>query len=133
MSMNYLISILLAFIPNNTREYPAVLVECYDGDTCTFDINIFDSITYRANIRFCDIDTPEMNKSTKEAAIKARDEALALMTNRTIKLRFPLNTKQNFQKTFDRYLAYIIADDIDVGATLVKREFAVWSDKKCIK
>ena len=93
---------------------------CYDGDTCYVTINGEDT-----KIRLLELDTPEISKpkcdQELEWGLRARDYVNNLITNaKTIEI------KTEYQKDFfGRTLAYLIIDENDVSALLVKNDLGV--------
>lgn len=116
---------------HRTREYPASLVSCHDGDTCTFELHLGFGLRSTKRVRLCDVYAPELNR---QGGVEARDAAESLLGSGPIKLRVALKSRcsdSNLceQSAQGRVMAYWIAGDVDVGATLVKRKLARWYRK----
>lgn len=94
------------------------LVECHDGDTCTFDLAATDArpVFRRRKIRLRGIDAPELNGATRKEAVLARDALLALLRSaKKIDLaEFVRNGGQ-----FGRDLATVVADGQDASTWLL--------------
>jgi len=138
-----LLAASLAATPVQFEEYRAKARYCYDGDTCYFDIHTgLDHVAKYQKVRFCDIDTPEMNRlAQREAAIPARDFTRNLVHNATIiKLRVPQKRKCDpvrddkgcdQKDSFGRWLAYVIVDDVNLSKKLLEEGYAVPFRKTC--
>jgi endonuclease YncB( thermonuclease family) len=138
-----LILLLLGDPP--TKSYPAVFKECYDGDTCTFDLTLDDRtrdlglglteqvILSRRNqkVRLCDINAPELKPGPNPPAIKARDDLVKWITGAKV-LEVRVLQKSNctdancdeFEK-YGRLLVYILADGVNLNQLQVTNKNAV--------
>lgn len=135
----------LALLATSAKVYPAQLVDCYDGDTCTFNIvvaekdvslgqNLMQHITITRKdqrVRLCDINAPEMKGDAKVAATKARDDLLSWIRNaKTIELRAAQKniceeeTCDSIEK-YGRMLGWIYADGVNLNAKQVESGNAV--------
>ena len=93
---------------------------CYDGDTCYVTID-----GQNEKIRLLELDTPEISKpkcdTELELGLKARD-----FVNDLIKNAKTIEFKTDYDRDyFGRILSYLIIDDIDVSALLVKKGLGV--------
>ena len=144
---NFLLPVLLS-IAANTKSYPAQFKNCYDGDTCTFDLTLSDQtfdvglgitqriIITRANqtLRLCDINAPEMKPGPNPAAIKARDDLVKWITTaKSVQIQVPQKPNctsppeiscDSFEK-YGRLLAYIVADGVNLNQQQVTQNNAV--------
>ena len=136
-------ALLLALLLSSTatRDYDAKLVDCYDGDTCTFDIQLgLGVVLARQTIRFCDINTPEIRPlATREEATKVRDNVLHLIKSaRVVKLRIP--QKKTCEENncddkgkYGRWLAYVIIDGNNLNKIMLDQGWAVEWKEKCLE
>lgn len=113
---------LLAAAPALAADYGevdgAVLVGCFDGDTCTFDIPAWpEVIGHKIGVRLRGVDTPEIRgkcAAEKRRAAQARDFLSALLLKaRVIRLR------QLERDKYFRLLATVEADGTDVAQALL--------------
>lgn len=112
-----------------TAEYHAKLIDCHDGDTCTFQVyyGFGQSGTY--DFRLCDVYAPELKEARGE---EARTVVKQMLNTGPIKLRVAQKSScqdanRCEQRAQNRYLAYWIAGDIDVGGSMVKIGLARWA------
>jgi len=134
-----------ALAETQTKTYDVMVIDCYDGDTCTLDFHlsadvglgiILGSIFTRQPVRLCDIDTPEMRggtDETKAAAVKARDTLLAwLKAAKQVKFMVPQNTKGDMKGKYGRWLGYLLADGVNLNQKLVEEGLAEPYKEKCL-
>jgi micrococcal nuclease len=109
-------------------EYPdfnnVKWLDCYDGDTCNFDIaRVPDIFGNDIPVRIFGIDTPEIKgkcDAEKAKAVKAKDFVVGLLSKaKTVQLVKPQREK------YFRVLATVLADGVDVGKELIKKKLAV--------
>jgi len=88
------------------------LLSAHDGDTCTLEIDIDFDLRREVVVRVQGIDTPEMIGPSKDAAVVARDLAIAWITTR-------LNRLALLSKELDKY-GRVLGDlqDITTNETL---------------
>lgn len=98
-------------------------VKCYDGDTCTFELQDVPSIFEHIEVRFRGIDTPERKGKCPQETAKAQAARLIVMSYleqaKTITL-----TKVNRDKYF-RLNAYVLADGRNLSDELIRLGYAV--------
>lgn len=124
-----------------TSTFPVELVDCYDGDTCTFNI-LVESSTEKVGFdmevvtlvklvgrkaRLCDIQAPEIRPlKTREAATQSRDALLALLQDARV-LSIEVFGKDNF----GRVLVRLYADGVSVNERMIHLGHAVPYKKRC--
>ena len=116
------------FTTNERPEIPprfdrVVLMGCYDGDTCTFDIAEIPLFGRSAPVRLLGIDAPEIRGRCPEeiaAAERARD---ALLSRLRAAGRVDLVGVAGLDK-YRRILARVQADGEDMSAWLITRHLA---------
>jgi len=123
------------------KDYNATLIECYDGDTCTFNIHFgLGVVLAKQTVRFCDINAPEIRPlKTRQEATKVRDNVVYLIRSaRKVQLRIPQKRNCDDPDTCDdkgkygRWLAYIIIDGNNLNQMLLDNGLVdEWKDK-CI-
>ena len=85
-------------------EYKAKIIDVYDGDTFTFEVDLGFSITVKEKIRLAGINTPEVRGSSKIEGIKVRDYVRSIILGKEVMI-------QVFKKgKFGRYIAYVLFD-----------------------
>ena len=93
---------------------------CYDGDTCYVTID-----SQNEKIRLLELDTPEISKPKCDAELKLGLEARDFVNN-LIKNAETIEFKTDYELDyFGRILSYLIIDDNDVSALLVKNGLGV--------
>lgn len=109
-------------------EYPrAEVVDVYDGDTVTVDIDLGFGVWARGQkMRLYGIDTPEMRGDDRDRAIAARDFVFAKTTHKHVTVR----TRRDKKGKYGRWLVEIILpggqslNDLIVNCGLgVRREY----------
>ena len=131
------------------RMYDASVINCYDGDTCTVDFQMYaevglgitlGSIVAGQKIRMCDINAPELETTTKAAAIVARDKLLAyIKAAKRIQIGIPQRTscdpklRNDCDQTdkYGRWLAYIYADGVELNRKLLEEGLVADYALKC--
>jgi micrococcal nuclease len=114
--------------PLNYGEFTnAKLVDCYDGDTCKFNLaDVHPLLGANINVRLIGLDAPEMRSKCKEerrSASIAKGMLLDLLTNATnIRLK---NTRRD---KYFRILAEVFADELDVQRVLLQSGAAIAYD-----
>lgn len=119
------------------RLLPAEVIEIYDGDTITIEIeNPPPGLAGRERIRMLGIDTPEIGGegSTPEGTVgfgyTARDFTIALLSGRTVRLAF----ESAWRDRFSRLLAYVYLEDGTLAnARILEAGMAqVFRDIRCV-
>lgn len=109
-------------------HYKAYVVEVYDGDTCTVDIDLGLSTWVRGEkIRLNRIDAPEVKGSSRAKGIQSRDALRKLVLDKEIFLQ----TVKDRKEKYGRYLGEIWIMDkkkgyVNVNDLLVAEGFAVY-------
>ena len=104
------------------REYFRYVeyVNCYDGDTCRFNINnVPDIFGYKMPVRLRGIDTPEIRAkcpAEKEMAYKARDFIRSILNNGK---RIELHNLDRGK--YFRIVADIYVDDVNVAELMIEK------------
>lgn len=138
--VNMLILLAVAASPLEMKMYDVSYVDCYDGDTCSFNFHLgLDVVAIDQSVRFCDINTVEKNKSTKERAIEIRDAVHEmLVTAKRIRILVPQKTKCYLpstgcdKRTFTRWLGYILVDGVNLNQKMLDLGLATeYTKTKC--
>jgi micrococcal nuclease len=92
-------------------EYRARIVDVYDGDTFTFEVDLGFSITVKEKLRLFGINTPEVRGSDKIYGKEVRDYVRDLILNKEVTIRVYKKGK------FGRYVAEVwyMPDDLELG------------------
>lgn len=124
----------------NMKMYDVSYVDCYDGDTCSFNFHLgMDVVLINQPVRFCDIDTVEMKGETKEKAIEIRDSVHEiLVTAKKIHVLVPQKQKCELpdtgcdKRTFTRWLGYVIVDEMNLSQKMLDLGLATeYTASKC--
>ena len=109
------------------RSYQANFVDCYDGDTCDFIVQVGLGISTYQTVRLYGIDAPELHGATRMAAIEVRDFVRRILkTAHEIELQVPQRRACQNRPDCDerckygRLLANLVADGQSVNALLLK-------------
>lgn len=111
-------------------EYIAKIIDVYDGDTFTFEVELGFHITVTEKLRLYGINTPEVRGSEKIFGKEVRDHVRELILGRTVKIQVYKEGK------FGRWIADVwfnigeepIVDgvyDINLTEYLLSKEFGV--------
>ena len=113
--------------------YRALVTDVYDGDTITVNIDLgLDIWLMNQKIRFWGIDAPEIRISAwepyrteeKQKGHASRDYLRTLILGKKVILR----TKQDEKGSFQRWLAIVYLDGVDINADLVDKGYAKYKD-----
>ena len=108
-------------------EYSAKIIDVYDGDTFTFEVDLGFSITVKEKLRLYGINTPEVRGSEKIFGKEVRDHVRELILDKNVKIQVYKEGK------FGRWIADVWFD-VDQSATgyntnlteyLLSKEFGV--------
>jgi micrococcal nuclease len=87
-------------------EYKARIVDVYDGDTFTFEVDLGFSIAVTEKIRLAGINTPEVRGSSKVEVKMVSDYVRSIILGKEVII-------QVFKKgKFGRYIAYVFFDNL---------------------
>lgn len=110
---------------HDTRyTYDATVVYCYDGDTCTVDIELpFDLLLREQTLRFFCVNTPEVRGVERDQGLAVRDLVRQWLPVGSI---FTLQTIQDKTGKYGRYLAVLTPEgwDESVNARLLREGYA---------
>jgi len=102
-------------------NYKAKVIDIYDADTMTVEIDLGFYINYTQKIRLLGIDTPELrtkNVKEKHLAYEARDYIRDLLLDKYV----TITTEK--QGKYGRYLANVFYDDININNELICKGYA---------
>ncbi|MEK7729227.1 MAG: thermonuclease family protein [candidate division KSB1 bacterium] len=110
-------------------HYRAHVVEVYDGDTCTVDIDLgLYTWLKTQKVRLYRINAPEMRGAEKEAGTKARDFLRSLILGQVVIME---TIKDNTEK-YGRYLGELWLERegqwVNVNDAMVQNGFAVYKN-----
>lgn len=121
-----LLTLLLAAAPTTIQSVQ--YKDCYDGDTCTFDLRLGLGVgLFDQQVRLCDIDAPEMrDAANKTAAAKARN-----FLRETLAQAKELWVVIYGKDKYGRWLGEIFADGYSVNRAMVSQHHAVPYEDSC--
>lgn len=105
-------------------EYKALVKEVYDGDTITAIVDLGFRNQTTIKFRLLGINTPELEKATKEAGLKSRDRLRELILGKEIIIK----TQKDKQEKYGRWLGEIFLPEntiISVNQMLINEGLAV--------
>ena len=105
-------------------EYVATVIDVYDGDTITVQIDLGFSIHIVEKIRLARVNAPELKGETKDEGVRSRDWLKSQLYLRDIVIR----TDKDKKGKYGRYIGEIIVDGTNINDELVKQGFAVYKD-----
>jgi len=112
------------FDESNLYFYNAVVVDVYDGDTITLDIDLgFNMWMKNERIRLNGINSPEIrtkNIEEKKAGYKARDYFRSLILNKNILIK----TIKDKKGKYGRYLGEIFLKGLNINDKMVQQGYA---------
>lgn len=100
--------------------YNAKVLEVYDGDTITTEIDLGFSIKMKVKIRLANIDTPEVKGSEKSEGIKVREYLREMILGRNI----VLETIKDSKSKYGRILGIIHLDGLNINQHLINEGLA---------
>lgn len=101
--------------------YKAKIVEVYDGDTVTAEIDLGFSVTIKEKLRLFGINAPELKGEDREKGIVSRDYLRAMILNKVVTIK----TIKDKKGKYGRYLATIILDGLNINSEMVFEGYAV--------
>ena len=132
---------LITFIALSTtfRDYDVKLIDCYDGDTCDFDIYLgMDVVIKKQTVRLCDINAPEIKPPTRKRATKIKEHVEYLIKRANI-VKLRISQKRNCEfigcdkkGKYGRWLGYIIIDGANLNQALLDNDLVQEWKEKCI-
>lgn len=105
-------------------EYKALVKEVYDGDTITAIVDLGFRNQTTVKFRLLGINTPELEKVTREAGLKSRDRLRELILGKEVIIK----TQKDKQEKFGRWLGEIFLPEnltISVNQMLINEGLAV--------
>jgi len=111
----------------NLYHYRAVVIDVYDGDTVTVDLDLGFHVWVRGEkIRLAHIDAPELQGETKAGGEAAGDFLRGLLLNKTVIIQtIKAPDGADKKEKFGRYLGVIWLDGVNVNDLLVSKVHAV--------
>lgn len=101
--------------------YKAIVLDVYDGDTCTVDIDLgFGIWMKKQKLRLYGINTPELTGEQKQDGIKTRDYLSSLILGKEI----IIETQKDKAEKYGRWLATIWLDGVNLNKKLVQEGYA---------
>lgn len=111
-------------------HYKAIVVEVYDGDTCTVDIDLgLHTWIKKEKIRLNRINAPEIKGKERSDGLKSRDFLRSIISGKEVYIQ----TIKDKKEKFGRYLAEVWFEDnkgkfTNINDKLVKEGFAVYKN-----
>lgn len=105
-------------------EYKALVKEVYDGDTITAIVDLGFRNQTTIKFRLLGINTPELEKATKEAGIKSRDRLRELILGKEIIIK----TQKDKQEKYGRWLGEIFLPNdlsLSINQILINEGLAI--------
>ncbi len=107
-------------------HYKAKIIEVYDGDTCTIDIDLgLHTWIKGEKIRLTRINAPELRGTERTKGLKSRDFLRSLILDKEVFIE----TIKDKKEKYGRYLAEVWLEDdkgifININDEMVKNGFA---------
>ena len=109
-------------------QYQAKIIDVYDGDTVTADIDLgFGVVLHSQKLRLLGINAPELRGESKPQGITSRDWIIGKILGRDVLIctHKDKRTESDKHDSFGRWLAEIFIDGASVNQQLVELELAV--------
>jgi micrococcal nuclease len=101
--------------------YKAIVLDVYDGDTCTVDIDLgFGIWMKKQKLRLYGINTPELTGEQKQDGIKTRDYLASLIMGKEV----IIETQKDKAEKYGRWLATIWLDGVNLNKKLIEEGYA---------
>ena len=84
-------------------EYKAKIIDVYDGDTVTANVELGFNVSMEIKIRLYGIDTPEVRGEEKELGLKSKARLESLILDKTVIIK----TYKDKKEKYGRWLADI--------------------------
>lgn len=113
---------------NALYHYKAIVVEVYDGDTCTVDIDLgLHTWIKGEKIRLVRINAPELKGNDRTKGLKSRDYLRSLILDKEVFIE----TIKDKKEKYGRYLGEIWLKEsenkfININDLMVKDKFAIY-------
>ena len=118
------------FPADTLYHYRAVVIDVYDGDTVTVDLDLGFHVWKRGEkIRLAHIDAPELRGESQEQGKAAGDFLRDLVLNKNViiqTIKSPSGSDK--QEKYGRYLGVIWLDGVNVNDLLVNKGHAIRRD-----
>jgi len=104
-------------------EYKATIIDIYDADTMTLEIDLGFNIKITEKVRLYGIDTPELrtkNKQEKKLGYEARDYLRNLLLDKDVTIQ----TIKDKKGKFGRYLVVVYYEDDNINNHLIDLGYA---------
>lgn len=126
-------ALTISVVPPQARVFEATPKGCYDGDTCTFDLDLGMNVILRnQRVRLCDINAPELHRrATREAGRAARDFLNDLIRTSTTVQVAVLHEPQPLHDNFGRILGWIVLDGEDASDIMLRTKHARPYGRRC--
>ena len=112
---------------NSQYQYPALVVNVYDGDTITVNIDLgFGVELKKQKIRLYGINTPEVRGSSRDLGIISRDYVREKILNKNIILQSIKDKKGKY----GRWLGIVLIGDekLNLNKELISKNLAIFAD-----
>lgn len=96
--------------------YNAYVVDVYDGDTITVNIDLGFGIIYnKMKLRLADINAPEIKGGDREKGLITKNWLESKILNKKV----TINTIKDSKEKFGRYLAYIYVNQENLNESML--------------
>jgi len=114
--------ILFITLTSFFREYPSKVINVYDGDTITLEVNLGFDIIKTEKIRLYGINAPELRGAEREEGLKSRDALRKKILNKEVRLEtLPKDKKGKYGRT----IGTIWIGDENINNWMVMNDYAV--------
>lgn len=87
----------------NLYQYRGKIVDVYDGDTVTCELQLGFNISHKVKMRLANIDAPEVRGEEREAGLISRDALREKILDKEVLIK----TKKDKTGKYGRYIVYI--------------------------
>ena len=100
------------------------IVKIYDGDTCTFLVDLGFNITTKIIVRLLGIDTPEIRGEERPEGLIARDWLRERLNTAMLENGIIIKTYKDSKGKYGRYLGTIYIDGVNINMQLIAEGLA---------
>lgn len=113
---------------NSLYYYKAHIIDVYDGDTVTAEIDLGFFVKFKEKFRLLGINTPELRGSEREQGLVSRDAVREKILNKEVQIK----TERDRKGKYGRYLATIFIEEdngfTNVNEWIVNSGYGVFHD-----
>lgn len=103
------------------RNYSALILSVYDGDTVTGLFDLGFDISIKRSIRLYKIDAPEIRGPERPKGIISKEYLEQLVEGKTVIVKIPVDERDKY----GRILGVILLDELNINNCMIEQNLAV--------